>query len=1612
MFMNCKYYLKGLKFNSEYALDEYLFNIKEVYDKIGDEVFQWSAQQGHIHQTLVSLDAEKNDLYQKGLMVKRSTITDYSEEHYEYKLPYIGVSTFLRRYNINDDPLFRAFESEDYWVEKRKDWESEEYWKNTATLEEIKEVFGINATQGKAIVTQSEFDSVRKKIEEQWKQQSYLGTAVHAAMSAYWLAVKSKKLKINTDSVPQLMSFFRQKLDRPVSDEVPTKLNEFLTDEHLRQIAIHAQNIHKELIDKFTIDGQPPVFMSEIGLTAEVEYEDRNDIKMVGVADLLVIDALGNIQVIDYKTSPKAYPNYNPYKKKTFYYQLATYRRMLERQFNLNDRSRTFVIPLQFKDFVYENGKMSFTRLASPALNDHEVVKGSYLEEIDTLIGPESKGIVYNLNKFLPIDPIVDDTPEAIVEKNQQFMQDCFTSYYDYFDLTPDKVVEKIKKQHGGKIKKDKKINKFVYELGGETITADTEQDLIQKTFEKLKEFKELASYNTQGLKNLLRTKRLDKLGKMKRVRQKSREGQLEANLSRYTMYGWEVVDGPKILENLGIILVKHKVTKQIDVIKVSNVSWQELSDVVKLGGTSYYDKSNKNSKLSGNFESDVVQMQKPNSKILDSTFGNIELMQTVNILEMLPRLFGSHGYLGQITVVDLKKDQSLSSPNDQLFYSYKTLQKFRKASESNYDKENIKILNKVSLFEMQFKEIISRENDPTFVDSEKWNTVQQCMPNFDNYAGRIPQFRTELEEFVHKLEEEFKLSPESLEFYKESAAPQNRLYYNALMAISEIDKVDFKQQAVDHQAWIQPGVRGWAGNQIDNPGNMLSSTLNYVAEQQNIAYQNIRDDMTKINSELRKKLNALKRDKKFNWLYTRTIGNQTDLFQNLFDKSQPGKFLFKNAFDPNVNLTDAERDFLQFVLLIINGNRHKIKDTEDLIDSMQSKGSDQYLRVPLTKGTTASRISTEGLLETLKGKLTALLPANIKETIKENIDGFISSSEDAKYNAAKAGELWEMTNYFDSGENEHVRLAWFSDPSKGISFFEHNLETLVLKHAFAFSMKKNMDKVFPIIKAARVHLFMQGTIINDDFEKDIKYLMDFIKAKIFNLSLAETETEKTIQYITGELMQITSKLALAFNPRQLYQVLDGIWKDISLVWRKPDGDTSFTKKNMMDSFFWIFADLKNFGDEKSMGELINEQYGLNDMDMNSYVEKINSDNVGIFNFWTVGFRFSSRPDYYNRMTLFGAQMRGDGCFEAHSVVDGRLKYDWTKDKRFSKYAESLTNKALENDPEVKRQKALYIATARQFEVEHAKNEDGSDFILDLKNPQALPKAYTIQQSESMKALADLVYGYYSHEKKSLMQSYTLGAMFFQMATYWSSKKNQYLAPGGVKMQGRMQPYVENGVPMYHKLDENGEPLLDQFTEVNTGVPVMQWAGQWQEGILVTLYNMFIDLWQGEGTFGQNLHTVKEKYWNNENENLRRAYRNNLKQFTMDFFGGFIIGNLVFPSIIEAVNDYTKDVGNDSFITALINNCLINTAYMMNSSLDDFQWWNGILGKGLEWTPVSISSMQRLIRTVCNFAVGDTDLYDSLFKLFSATRGQEPLFDFLKLQLLGRSIGDNGVEEE
>lgn len=102
---------------------------------------------------------------------------------------------------------------------------------------------------------------------------------------------------------------------------------------------------------------------------------------------------------------------------------------------------------------------------------------------------------------------------------------------------------------------------------------------------------------------------------------------------------------------------------------------------------------------------------------------------------------------------------------------------------------------------------------------------------------------------------------------------------------------------------------------------------------------------------------------------------------------------------------------------------------------------------------------------------------------------------------------------------------------------------------------------------------------------------------------------------------------------------------------RKPDGKDSFTFSHFTKALRLVYSDLSHYSDKPTICSALNELYGINDMDMNTYVERISQAKKGIWNFDNFMFKFASRPDYYNRMTIFTSQMMGDGCLDAHSIM-------------------------------------------------------------------------------------------------------------------------------------------------------------------------------------------------------------------------------------------------------------------------------------------------------------------------------------------------------------------------
>jgi hypothetical protein len=276
------------------------------------------------------------------------------------------------------------------------------------------------------------------------------------------------------------------------------------------------------------------------------------------------------------------------------------------------------------------------------------------------------------------------------------------------------------------------------------------------------------------------------------------------------------------------------------------------LDEKVLLGGVTSNDKRNVNSTLTGNFENDILQKQRPNSLVLDSTYGNIELMQTMHALDKLPRLFmNDNAAIGEIMVIDTNKGQSSVASNPQLLYNYTTLKKLHHKSKkdgttyekSNYENNNIKVLKFIELASRQLKEIMARGEESQwdrfrlFSDLGEYVDPKKSTSTLDNFAGNPLQLRQKLIELATKIENKFNIQPSQVRDFVESTNPEYRLYYNVLMAIAELDGVNYEQQTEDHDRWFQRGILGLAGTGYDNPGNMVSSTLNHVAKQVNIAY-------------------------------------------------------------------------------------------------------------------------------------------------------------------------------------------------------------------------------------------------------------------------------------------------------------------------------------------------------------------------------------------------------------------------------------------------------------------------------------------------------------------------------------------------------------------------------------------------------------------------------------------------------------------------------------------------------------------------------------------------------------------------------------------------------
>lgn len=1610
------YILEGHLFKSEQELDEFIQEKGRLYTKLGDLVFDKTQASSKAIERMKSVSEEASRMFVQGVPGYSKVITEDMIETL-YKEPYYGVTRFLSETfpeveELGKKRLFPQFIPDEYWSRRYKKWASGEF------TDQEKEVFFDNdkaKEQQKVQLIQAEgrqqlvSKELRAQMEHKWKQQAAIGTAVHKIMQLYFGEFnKSEDIKL-----------YRAKIDPAL-----------VSTDNIQKILSQAKVLNAKL-------------EAQLGQWGELTYYTEQDIfskidpqvkgkpaTLYGIIDLIVVDGRGKLHVIDYKTSTKKYADIGDPKKLAFTYQLAMYSKMLESYgFNMRDSYVQQIVPIQMLNFKKDGDKQwkdadgnvgqkwAYDELVMEDLQDltNDILKKTYIYD--------------NLQTILPTFTAYDVSTDKIKTRISEVFKQWLPNYGSK-NLTDEEVRDILKEADAFKPTEDGQLIFKVKNSRMKPITVHIKKGNVKEAeealFKKAKDFfasfpEKRANYTQQTINALNQALAHPEIKPdfIEGLYTEDSTGSVQHFSDMFERYiqnntQWEILNSKhqdlESLTDLGAILLKNKVTQQIDVIILST---DMLHNRFYFKGA-----NNKNMNMAGNFESDIKEQSKADSLMTMATYGNIELLKALLIINNLHSTFSTNGqaHIGRITALNPIMNMGNTMSNEELLYTYKKMLQVSPIEGDNIfqDGSPIRFAKRWQLFVNQFKELMEKES------SKQYKSFQDTLPALEQANDDNEKLEL-LQDFMAKLKKErihMDTNPEHQQ--KEEV----RLYNAATLAYAELKKVKFRQQVEKYSGWLQSSKiweNGLNSLELDNPGHMSNQTLNLLAKLTMEMYQGTRDDMQQFKPEVVKQVNALKNALGFGTIRALTIGNQArDLYKNMFRDMEEtgGNIVLKNPYDSNSSLQDAEREFLKFFLKEVNVDRYRGREAQMAKDIQNSDS--EYYWLPLAKGDLASEKSATGdsivedLINSAHNFIKYLDPRYAYKQVKRYGVYINSRLNDNNSSRKKASddEFFQMTNTFDRGnESLEDRINYIQHPlshdqnniryDTGAEYFERNLETLLYKHKCAYITKEHVDSNTPLIKAALIHLTTMGSEQGTKYEKEIQYIRDYYKNKIKGESLGDGKWQLLNEYLS-KLREAASLMTLGVAPVQFcYQLLDGLWKDVSLALRKPDvvdeyGETAFTFTNFTQAAKSAFSDLFHVG-TPTIASLLNETYGLNDMDMNVYFDRIKSDKFGLYNWKSLAFWSASRPDFFNRLTIFGAQMRKDGTWDAHKIVDGQLVYDFTLDKRFS----ALQDSSKRNTQEYQRQLGQYLAIAEQFEKEGAKVYNKKTGKMELfKRPSisdinsgnivALPKAYTNLDAESMKSLGDKLFGYYSHERKSMIHATTIGSLWMQYRTYWSGKKNQYLESGGIKLQGQwVQATDENGKNLFNYI-KDGEMQTVSEDNIPAGVnamPVFKWKGTWEEGIFLTVTRLMQEYNNSQGFLPAWEKLMSDK-------DFDRIYKSNLQQLLFDSTMFLIVGGIMENVGTRWLKQLGEDV-DDSLLDALALNAANIAVRSLQNSFLDFNFFESIGQPGVSWDPFAFTYGIRQMENLYKFCSGDESFIEMLTKASGAARQNKTLWEWI-----------------
>lgn len=1342
-------------------------------------------------------------------------------------------------------------------------------------------------------------------------------------------------------------------------------------------------------------DDSSPVILKNINLSAKLIGRDDT---ITGHIDYIVVKPNGSVEVFNIKSSHESPAFWDQAKKEKYRNEFALLSRILQYNgINTND-IRFNIIPVTFK---YDDQFQNINNIVVNRAECYSHNKGAFVMQESMKLA--QRFIASNAETITINDSSVDTVNKQLsaVFPKRDIKADGITSTIEeYIDKNWSYWVQGEQPDTGWNLS----IDGTVYHVKSSEVRSRNKEavEIIRQNQDKLLGV-DSGKLSARGIVNQIGEFRrfgfpkfgndyLDRL-----FLPYFEKSVVNVNGKDKYNYLWQVVKNDT-LDNCNIIMFKNSLTGQANFITLSGLNLDQVH--------SFDGRTN----ILGFHLNDLQGMDNQGRQLMKATYGNIETMRTMFLInEIIPQL-GDDVKLGDLTIIGGLGGtiQSQQYPIQLVVSNFVKAQEVLNKKDPNLNIGNnfstIEHISPVSLLINEFWDILHESPNLGNTDFESLKelisgsdvdglqhlingTAVDSLASAESTDVQIQR----LEELIKKLniilsQQQISLSPNTIINYatgqdKLADSERNELVTSCckllLNASITLDRLS--------------GIIRISEKDLSETERLLARPQNISNSQVRIISKLLQDAIHSISNKLEPQISDFNlacleyyEAKGYSKARNAIIGDQSRVFKHLYQQIDDELF-FKNPYDPTSDLDADDRKFLKKALFEINKIRFKdnnfpYKSENDPALKSFIKSTPGYLWVPLEKASSSTRWSNPGkYFDDFKRRVQGYCK-NPTLFFKEMYEDILSEEDEEKINSdienMQAYNRFRIAEPTLSGQPRKGRQRLFE--MYGKDYFETNLQNLVIDYSYKNLQEEEMNRMLTRAKGILLQLKLTGVRENDPdkFAKTIKHIDDYLKTAVFNRSIMEESSKRIIARLQP-LRKAVSTAYIAASPiAAIRDTFGGFLSNIvrSMTKYRTDIDA----KDVMWAYQFVLRQGVHSAMTIDLLDKLNSKYLISNINIEQQQEGYKTNRGGITNAGNWAYATLRKPDFLNRMVLFMGKLKHDNSHRAYSIVDGKLVYNWRMDGRF----DLLASNDKSNMEAYNKQKALYLSQIMKF------NEENPGANLPVSLDTNLPDGYTQSQIDEIKNLGDTIYGSYNRSTKAMYENLALGSQFGVFSTWMNGIYDVYLGKrreSSYETQ-QVQKEDENGNKLW--IDDNGN-----ITTEDTGVPYLTDIPLIVQGVWRTLHDTISELYHGRGWEG-----IKENIINSPMQ------MRNWKRIGSDLLVALLLYWLFDEVVSPAYKEHKKKGDGKDILT----NAAIELLYKGSSnSFEEFKGPLPILDYLMNNTsPASVKWGVKVYNDIGGFLFGDTTFGELVTKSQALPRSLQDTYKMYKRDTI------NGIGEE